>query len=123
MDGDFFFGSLTELSVVSGSLVASGPHDFDSPHLTLYGKVRRAVHTESRLAKRALDNVAHDITGNAWKLRAIVFFFFGWIERGGFLLQVFPIASRLHLAKHMESRALRNNFLFLEGRVPPRMCN
>jgi hypothetical protein len=43
-----------------------------------YGEL---VHTESRLATkehqifRALDNVAHDITGNAWKSRAIVFFF------------------------------------------------
>jgi hypothetical protein len=30
---------------------------------------------EHQIKFRALDNVAHDITGNAWKLRAIVFFF------------------------------------------------
>jgi hypothetical protein len=89
-----------------------------------YGEL---VHTESLLAKkehqifRALDNVAHDITGNAWKLRAIGFFF-GWIERGGSLLQVFPIASRLHLPKRMEKQGTQEqffDFLFLEGRAPP----
>src|SRR5882762_6882287 len=88
------------------------PHDFDSPpHLTSYGKVRRAGTYREPLDKERTSNfqsfgyhnVAHNITGNAWKVRGIVFFFFGWIERG---------KSMLHLAKSMEKKGTQEQIFF-----------
>ena len=86
-----------------------------------YGEL---VHTESRLATkehqifRALDNVAHDITGNAWKSRAIVFFF-AWREEEDPDCKFSPMHPGCISPKAWKSRALRNNFfdfLFPEGR-------
>jgi hypothetical protein len=56
------------------------PHDFDSPPPPNFiWKSTESWYIPSKERKhqifRALDNVAHDITGNAWKSRAIVFFF------------------------------------------------
>jgi hypothetical protein len=68
------------------------PHDFDSPpHLTSYGKVRRAgTYREPPLGKertsnfQSLDNVAHDINyRECMEVKGDCFFFFAWIERGG----------------------------------------